>query len=92
MGGRVEHWRIPVRVGERLCDRAFSQPVHFVQDAARGLFVHLREWLGAKKVLPVQHLEQIELNVPEVALEVPHECSLLAVPPVLLASKLLDST
>ena len=52
--------------------RAGGQPVDLVQDAARGLLVHLGERLAPQQVLAPQHLEQVELDVPEVALEVTH--------------------
>ncbi len=75
MSGWVEDGRIPVGVGERLSDRAFGQPGDLLENAARGVGVHVSERLGAQQVLPAQDLEQVEFNVPEVALEVPHCCS-----------------
>jgi len=49
-----------------------GQPADLLQDAARGLFVDLGKGLRAEQLLPVQHLEQVELDVTKVALVVPH--------------------
>ena len=88
-GRRVEHRRVAVSVRERVRERAAGQPVNLAEDAARGLLVHLRVGLAAQQILAVQHLEQIELEVPEVALVVTHgrprlgrECAAADVLPV----------
>jgi len=61
-------------LGERLRDGADGEPVHFIEDAARGLLIDLGEGLRAQHILAAQHLEQVELDVPEVALVVAHGC------------------
>ena len=71
-GRRVEDRRVAVSLGERLGDRTGGQPVDLVQDPARGLLVELGIRLRAQQVLPAQHLEQVELDVTEVALVVTH--------------------
>src|SRR5215470_9738013 len=68
----VEHGRMPVRVRERLGQRAAGQAVDLFEHAARGLDVQLVVRGRAEQLLPVQHLEQVELDVAEVALEVRH--------------------
>ena len=72
MGGRVENRRIAVGVGERLGDRPLGEPADLVENAAGGLLVHVGVRFRAEQFLPVQDLEEVELDVPEVALEVPH--------------------
>ena len=75
MSGRVEDRRVPVGVSVGLGDRPLGQPGNLVQNAAGSDLVHLSERLGTEKVLALQHLEEVELDVPEVALEVTHRSS-----------------
>ena len=70
--GRIEDRRVPVGLGERLGEGTGSEPVHLVQDPAGSLLIQVRIRLRAQQVLPPQHLEQVELDVTEVALVVAH--------------------
>ena len=72
MGGRVEHRRIPVRVGEGLGERAGGHPLELVEDAADGLFVKFGVGGLTEQILTPQHLEEVELDVSQVALIVAH--------------------
>jgi hypothetical protein len=69
---RVEDRRVAVGILERVREDARGQPVHLVEHAARRVGVELGERAGAQYVLAVEHLEEVELEVPEVALVVPH--------------------
>ena len=80
MGGRVEDRRVPVGVGERLGQRAGRQPLELAEDAADGLLVEVRVGRLAEQVLAPQHLEEVELDVPQVALVVTHRCSAISGP------------
>ena len=98
-GRGIELRRVAVGLGERLGDRAGSQPLDLGQDAARGFLVQLGERLRAHQVLALQHLEQVELDVTEIALVVPHprppESSGSRMPSpahALLVSNLADTT
>ena len=79
---RVEHRRVPVGVGERLGQRAGRQPLELAQEAADGLLVEFVVRRLAEQVLAPQHLEQVELDVPQVALVVAHRCSAVRRSPV----------
>ena len=68
----VEDRGVTVGGGVRLGYRALREPLDLVQDAARSFLVHLAERFCAQQILPLQHLKEIELDVPEVALEVSH--------------------
>ncbi len=70
--GGVEHRRVAVSFGERVGDRAGGQLGHLVQDPPGGLLIQFGVGLGAQQILPTQHLEQVEFNVPEVAFVVTH--------------------
>ena len=75
MRGRVEHRRVAVGVGEGFGQRAGRQPLQLGEDAADGLLVQFVVRRLAEQVLAPQHLEQVELDVPQVALVVAHRCS-----------------
>ena len=64
MGRRVEHRRVPVRVGEGLGQRAGRQPLELAEDAAGGLLVKFGVGRLPEQVLAPQHFEEVELDVP----------------------------
>ena len=68
----VEDGRVAVAVlvggGEVLA----RQPVDLGEDRARGLAVNLREGSVAQDLVPAEHLEEVELDVAQVALVVAH--------------------
>ena len=70
--GRVEDRRVPVAVGERLGDRADGEPVDLVEDAAA--VSSSRSSCGAdpSSCCRSENLEEVELDVTQVALEVGH--------------------
>ena len=72
VGLRVEDRRVAVGVGEGLRQRPDRQAVDLGQDAARGVLVGLLERPRAEVVLHAEDLEQVELEVPQVALVVAH--------------------
>jgi hypothetical protein len=69
MGLRVEHGRVAVRVDEGLGQRAGRDGVQFLQHALGGVQI---DAVGAEVVLHAEDLEEVELEVTEVALEVAH--------------------
>ena len=73
--GRVEYRRVAVGLGERLRQRAGRQPVHLAEDPPRGLLVDIGIGLPAQHVLAAQHLEEVELDITQVALVVTHGSS-----------------
>src|SRR5215471_6185512 len=68
----IEHRRIPVGIGEGLRQGAGRQPLDLVEYAAHCLGVQVLVRRRAKKILPRQHFEQVELDVTQVALEMGH--------------------
>jgi hypothetical protein len=72
MGLRIEDRRIAVGVLERLREDVRRQPVHLVEYVPRGLRVQFGVRSRAQDVLAAEHLEKVELQVPEVAPVMPH--------------------
>ena len=66
-GCRVEHRWVAVGLGEGVRERADGQPVHLGQHAVHDLLVQFLIGGLAEHVLPPQHLEQVELDVAQVA-------------------------
>jgi hypothetical protein len=81
VGRRVEYRRVPVGVFERLRDRASGEPVHLIEDRARRVLVDLGERTAAEDLLAPEYLEEVELQVAEVALVVTHGVALLETRP-----------
>jgi hypothetical protein len=71
-GLRVEHGRVAVGVGEAGGQVLGRQPLHLGQDVAGGGEVQLGERPGAQDGAGIEDLEQVELDVAQVALVVPH--------------------
>jgi hypothetical protein len=72
-GGRVEHRRVTVGVGEPGGQRAGGHPVHLAEQIPGGVLIHLVERRAAHPVLHPQDLEQGELEVAQVAPEMTHQ-------------------
>ena len=72
VGLRVEDRRVAVGVGEGLGELVLGEAGDLVEDALRGLDVHLRERTGAVQLVAAEHLEEVELDVAEIRLVVPH--------------------
>src|SRR6185437_88610 len=87
-GRRVEGRRVPVAGGERVGDRPQREPVDLGQHVARGLLVNLGERPGPEDLLAAEYLEQVELDIPQIALVVAHVTPRvrLAPSPMLLTS------
>jgi hypothetical protein len=71
-GGLVEDRRIAVAVDERFGGRPQREPVDLGQHVARRFLVNLGERPRAEDFLAAEYLEQVELDVPEIALVVAH--------------------
>ena len=69
---RVEDRRVAVGVGERLGQRPGGHGVQLGQDAPCRVLVQVRIRRLAQQVLAPQHLEEVELDVTQVALVVAH--------------------
>ena len=78
---RVELRRIAVGLGKRGCQRAGREPVHLVENPPGRLLVEVGIRLRAEHVLAAEHLEQVELDVTEVALVVAHRDSASSLDP-----------
>src|SRR5690606_37994027 len=63
---------VAVGVREGLRHDSAGQPVDLGQDVTGGVLVEVLEGTGAHDLLAVEHLEQVELEVPEVALVMRH--------------------
>ena len=74
---RIEDRRVPVGVDERIGERAFGQLRDLVHDAARGLLVDVGKGSGAEDLVRAEDLEEVELDVADVALVVAHGRRLL---------------
>ena len=72
MRGRVEDRRVAVGRLERRREVLARQPVDLVQDLARRVRVDLREGPAAEHLVAPEDLEQVELDVTQVALVVAH--------------------
>src|ERR1700691_453286 len=72
MAGRVEHRRVAVPVGEGLGQRPGRHPLELAQDPADGLFVQFGVGRLAQQILASQDLEEVELDVAQVALVMTH--------------------
>jgi hypothetical protein len=68
----VEHGRVLVRVGEGLGQVLAGQPVHLAQDRLRRLGVDVGEGSLAEDLVALEHLEEVELDVADIALVVAH--------------------
>nr|BFF02159.1 hypothetical protein GCM10020241_38340 [Streptoalloteichus tenebrarius] len=68
----VEHRRVAVGVGEGLGQRTGREVVQLREHAPGGVLVGLLERPGAQPLLDLEHLEEVELQVPQVALVVAH--------------------
>ena len=76
MGGGVEDRRVAVGVGEGRGERAGGHGVELAQGVARDLDVDALERAAAEVFLHAEDLEEVELDVAQVAPEVPHGPSL----------------
>ncbi len=74
-GLRIEDRRRAVRVGEGVGQFAGRQPLHLDQDVPCGVLVHLGERTDSVTLLGAEHLEEVELQVAQVGLVVPHGSS-----------------
>ena len=72
VGGRVEDRRVAVGVDERRGEVLAGEALDLGQHLAGGLAVHLGERTGAEDLVAAQHLEEVELDVAQVALVVAH--------------------
>ena len=70
--GRVEHRRVTVAVGERLGGRPERELVDLGEHVPRRFLVDLGERPGAEDFLAPEQFEEVELDVPEIALVVAH--------------------
>ena len=70
---RVEDGRVAVAVLVRRGEVLAGEPVDLVEDRPGGLAVDLGEGTLAQDVVPAEHLEEVELDVAEVALVVAHD-------------------
>ena len=70
---RVERRRVAVGVGERLGERALGQLRRLVEHLAYGLAVEVTELAGRQRLLQLQHLEKVELEITHIALVVAHD-------------------
>lgn len=70
---RIEDRRIPVGIDERGGHRTFGLPRSFRQHRADGGGVQLPEVSGSQDRVEVDHLEQVEQQVADIALVVTHE-------------------
>ena len=68
----VERRRVAVGVGERFRERPLGQPRRLVEHLSHGLAVEVTELAGGQRLLQVEHLEQVELQIAHVALVVAH--------------------
>src|SRR5207302_833382 len=71
-GFRVVDRRVAIGVGEGFRQRAGGEVVQLRQRAAGGLLVGVRQYAFAEAVLDAEHLEEVELQVSDVALVVAH--------------------
>ena len=72
VGLRVEDRRVAVGVGEGVGQLVLGEPGDLGEDALGGLDVHLRERAGAVQLVAAEDLEEVELDVAEIRLVVPH--------------------
>ena len=72
VGRRIESGRVPVGVGEGLGQRPLGQPGGLAEHLANGLAVEVAELTGRQRLLEFEHLEEIELEIPDIALVVAH--------------------
>jgi hypothetical protein len=68
----VEDRRVAVGVREGLRELVLREARQLLQDGLRGVRVHLRERAGAVQLVAPEHLEEVELDVAEIRLVVPH--------------------
>jgi hypothetical protein len=72
VGLGVEDGRVLVRVGERLGEVLAGHPVHLAQDRPGGVHVDVGERALTEDLVALEHLEEVELDVADVALVVAH--------------------
>ncbi len=72
MGFGVEDRRVAVGVGEAFGGRPLGQCLDLGEDAACGVLVQIAELAGFEDLLNLQELEEVELEVAEVALVMAH--------------------
>ena len=68
----VERRRVAVGVGEGFGQRALGLTRRLVEHLSDGLAVEVTELAGGQRLLQVEHLEQVELQIAHVALVVAH--------------------
>jgi hypothetical protein len=78
VGLGVEDGRVAVAVLVGRSEVLAGQPLHLGQDRASGVRVDRLERTGAEHLVPSQHLEEVELDVAEVALVVAHRSTFSA--------------
>lgn len=76
VGLGIEDRGVAVGVGETFGGRALCEGLDLGEDAACGLFVEVAELAGFEDLLNLQELEEVELEVAEVALVMAHVCAL----------------
>lgn len=74
MGFGVEHGRVAVGVREGLGQRSLGQANDLAQHVAGNLAVHVAEVVAFEGLVESEELEEVELEVPKVALVMAH-CS-----------------
>lgn len=77
MGVGVEGRRVPVGLGERLGDRTLGLPGRLGEHFANRLAVQVTEGSPGQRLVQFEHLEEIEFEVPDIALVVPHIASVI---------------
>src|SRR5690606_33491883 len=70
--GGIEDRRVAVGVDERRGEVLAGEALDLGEDALRGVDVHLVERAGAQDRLTVEQLEEVELDVAQIALVVAH--------------------
>ena len=70
--GRVESGRVPVGVGEGLGQRSLGELGRLGEHLANGLAIEVPEVTGGQSLLELEHLEQVELEIPDIALVMAH--------------------
>ena len=73
--GIEDRW-VAVGLGERVGQRALCEVVHLPQHVDGGLAVEIAELTTREDLIEFQHLEEVELEVAEIALVMPH-CRIL---------------
>lgn len=74
MGLRVEDRRVTVGVGEGLGERSLCESCDLGQHAADGVGIEIAPSAFAQWLFQSEYLEEVELEVPNVALVMAHVC------------------